>query len=58
MANQQNQKKVLNKPIEKGEQNDKMRYQCLLEYSTLHQIMWNIDSLMLRNPVLRHLPKD
>ena len=31
----------------------KKRVQWLIEHSTSHQILWHIDSLVLRNPLLR-----
>jgi len=31
----------------------KKRVQWLIEHSTSHQILWYIDSLALRNPLLR-----
>ena len=31
----------------------KKRVQWLIEHSTSHQILWYIDSLVLRNPLLR-----
>lgn len=33
------------------------RVQWLIEHSTSHQILWYIDSLVLRNPPLRQAPK-
>ena len=33
------------------------RVKWLIELSTLHQILWCIDSLELRNPPLRQAPK-
>jgi hypothetical protein len=34
----------------------KKRVQWLIEYSTSHQLLWYIDSLVLRNPPLRQAP--
>jgi hypothetical protein len=31
----------------------KKRVQWLIEHSTLHQILWYVDSFVLRNPLLR-----
>jgi hypothetical protein len=31
----------------------KKRVQWLIEHSTSHQILWYVDSLVLRNPLLR-----
>jgi len=33
------------------------RVQWLIEHSTSHQLLWCIDSFMLRNPPLRQAPK-
>ncbi len=33
------------------------RVTWLIEYSTSHQLLWCIDSLVLRNPPLRQAPK-
>ncbi len=33
------------------------RVQWLIEHSTSHQLMWYIDSFVLRNPPLRQAPK-
>jgi len=35
----------------------KKRVQWLIEHSTSHQILWYIDSLVLRNPLLRKAAK-
>jgi hypothetical protein len=35
----------------------KKRVQWLIEHSTSHQILWCIDSLVLRNPLLRKAAK-
>jgi hypothetical protein len=35
----------------------KKRVQWLIEHSTSHQLLWCIDSLVLRNPPLRQAPK-
>ena len=35
----------------------KKRVQWLIEHSTSHQILWCIDSFVLRNPLLRKAPK-
>lgn len=35
----------------------KMRIQWLIEHSTSHQLLWYIDSEVLRNPPLRQAPK-
>ena len=32
------------------------RVKWLIEHSTLHQLLWCIDSLVLRNPPLRQAP--
>ncbi len=34
----------------------KKRVQWLIEHSTSYQILWYIDSLVLRNPLLRQAP--
>jgi len=33
------------------------RVKWLIEHSTTHQILWSIDSFVLRNPPLRQAPK-
>lgn len=33
------------------------RVKWLIEYSTSHQLLWSIDSFVLRNPPLRQTPK-
>jgi len=33
------------------------RVKWLIEHSTSHQLLWFIDSFVLRNPPLRHAPK-
>ena len=33
------------------------RVTWLIEHSTLHQLLWYIDSFVLRNPALRQAPK-
>ncbi|SEI04517.1 hypothetical protein SAMN02927937_02933 [Paenimyroides aquimaris] len=33
------------------------RVQWLIEHATLHQLLWYIDSFVLRNPPLRQAPK-
>ncbi len=33
------------------------RLKWLIEHSTLHQLLWCIDSFVLRNPPLRQAPK-
>jgi hypothetical protein len=33
------------------------RVKWLIEHSTSHQLLWCIDSLVLRNPPLRQAPK-
>jgi len=33
------------------------RVQWLIEHSTSHQLLWCIDSFVLRNPPLRQAPK-
>jgi hypothetical protein len=33
------------------------RVQWLIELSTPHQFLWNVDSFVLRNPPLRQAPK-
>jgi len=33
------------------------RLKWLIEHSTSHQLLWCIDSLVLRNPPLRQAPK-
>jgi hypothetical protein len=35
----------------------KKRVQWLIEHSTAHQILWYIDSLVFRNPLLRKAAK-
>ena len=35
----------------------KKRVQWLIEHSTSHQLLWCIDSFVLRNPPLRQAPK-
>ena len=35
----------------------KKRVQWLIEHSTSHQILWYVDSLVLRNPLLRKAAK-
>ena len=35
----------------------KKRVQWLIEHSTSHQLLWYIDSFVLRNPPLRQAPK-
>jgi len=35
----------------------KKRVQCLIEYSTSHQLLWYVDSFELRNPLLRKAAK-
>ena len=35
----------------------KKRVQWLIEHSTSHQILWYVDSLLLRNPLLRKAAK-
>jgi hypothetical protein len=35
----------------------KKRVQWLIEHTTSHQILWYVDSLVLRNPLLRQAPK-
>jgi hypothetical protein len=35
----------------------KKRVQCLIEHSTSHQNLWYVDSLVLRNPLLRQSAK-
>jgi hypothetical protein len=35
----------------------KKRVQWLIEHSTSHQLLWYIDSLVLRNPLLRKAAK-
>jgi hypothetical protein len=35
----------------------KKRVQWLIEHSTSHQILWYVDSLVLRNPLLRQAAK-
>jgi hypothetical protein len=35
----------------------KKRVQWLIEHSTSHQLLWYVDSLVLRNPPLRQAPK-
>jgi hypothetical protein len=35
----------------------KKRVQWLIEHSTSHQILWYVDSFVLRNPPLRQAPK-
>jgi hypothetical protein len=35
----------------------KKRVQWLIEHSTSHQIVWYVDSLVLRNPLLRKAAK-
>jgi len=35
----------------------KKRFQWLIEHSTSHQILWYVDSLVLRNPLLRKAAK-
>ena len=35
----------------------KNRVQWLIEHSTSHQILWYVDSLVLRNPLLRKAAK-
>ncbi len=35
----------------------KKRVQWLIEHSTSHQLLWCIDSLVLRNPLLRKAAK-
>jgi hypothetical protein len=35
----------------------KKRVQCLIEHSTSHQNLWYVDSLVLRNPLLRKSAK-
>jgi hypothetical protein len=35
----------------------KKRVQWLIEHSALHQILWYVDSLVLRNPPLRQAAK-
>jgi hypothetical protein len=34
----------------------KKRVQWLIEHSTSHQLLWYVDSLVLRNPLLRKAP--
>ncbi len=35
----------------------KKRVQWLIEHSTSHQLLWYVDSLVLRNPLLRKAAK-
>ena len=35
----------------------KLAVQWLIEHSTLHQILWYVDSFVLRNPLLRKAAK-
>ena len=35
----------------------KKRVQQLIEHSTSHQLLWYVDSLVLRNPLLRKAAK-
>jgi len=35
----------------------KKRVQWLIEHSTAHQLLWYVDSLVLRNPLLRKAAK-
>jgi predicted ATPase len=35
----------------------KKRVQWLIEHSTSHQLLWYVDSFVLRNPLLRQAPK-
>jgi hypothetical protein len=35
----------------------KKRVQLLIEYSTSHQLLWSVESFVLRNPLLRKAAK-
>jgi hypothetical protein len=35
----------------------KKRVQCLIEHSSSHQLLWYVESLVLRNPLLRKAAK-
>jgi hypothetical protein len=35
----------------------KKRFKWLIEHSTSFQLLWRIDSFVLRNPLLRQAPK-
>ena len=56
------QQKTNISPDEKEHRTDnsgfaKKRVQWLIEHSTSHQILWYVDSLVLRNPLLRKAAK-